>query len=96
MILRAGDGTGSYRRAAQSLKMRRQISPQAGQALEVLGHAIEYLVDQHAHERSLLKWEQAQLEALSILKALNRQIYLECPIEPSFDERVLCLLRKWI
>jgi len=63
--------------------------------LEILGHAIEYLMDQHAHEGSLLKWEQAHLEALSIIKALSRQIYLECPIVPSLDERILRFLRKW-
>lgn len=76
------------------LPRRRRISPEAGQALEKLAHAIEYLIDQHAHEGSLLKWEQAHLEALSILKALNRQIYLECPIVPSLDERIGHLLRK--
>jgi hypothetical protein len=78
------------------LKSRRQISPQAGRALEILGHAIQYLADQHAHEGSLIVWERAHFEAMSILKNLNRQIYLECPEVPSFDERVIRILRKVI
>jgi len=76
------------------LKKRRRINPEAGRALEKLAHAIEYLMDQHAHEGSLLKWEQAHLEALSILKALNRQIYLECPIVPSLEDRIQHLFRR--
>ena len=77
-----------------SRQRQRRISPEAGRALEILGHAIEYLMDQHAHEGSLLKWEQAHLEALSILKALNRQIYLECPIVPSLEDRIQHLFRR--
>jgi len=78
------------------MKKQRLINPEAGRALEKLAHAIDYLMDEHANEGSLLKWEQAHLEALSILKALNRQIYLECPIVPSLDEKIRRFLRKWI
>jgi hypothetical protein len=88
------DSSAEQLRTDFPLTRRRRISPQAGQALEKLGHAIEYLVDQHAHEGSLLKWQQAHLEALSILKALNRQIYLECPIVPSLDDRIRQLFRR--
>lgn len=68
-------------------KRRRKINPRAGRAIEMLGHAIDYLVDMDAHEGSLIVWEKGHLEAVEILKALNRQIYLECPVVPSFGER---------
>lgn len=77
-----------------NLKKRRLINRETGRALEILGHAIEYLADQHDHEGSLTKWEQANSNALKILKELNRQIYLECPEIPSFDERAMSLLRR--
>ena len=48
-------------------------------ALEILGHATQYLINEHVHEGSLLKYEIAHLEPIALLKALNRQIYLECP-----------------
>lgn len=76
------------------MKRRRRISPEAGRALETLGHAIQYLIDQYAHEGSLIVWEKGHIDALNILKDLNRKIYLECPIVLSFDERVMRLFRK--
>lgn len=75
-------------------KRRRQITHRSGRALEILGHAIEYLVDMHKHEGSLLVWEEGYLEAIEILKALNREIYLGCPVMPSLDERI-CSLFSW-
>jgi hypothetical protein len=74
------------------VKRRRRVSPEAGRALEILGHAIEYLTDEHVHEGSLLVYENAHLEALQLLKALNRQIYLECPVVPSLRERCRAFL----
>src|SRR5580658_3298391 len=32
--------------------VRRRLSPEAGRALEILGHAIEYLADEYANDRS--------------------------------------------
>jgi hypothetical protein len=32
----------------------RRISPEAGRALEILGHAIEYLIDEYVHETKRL------------------------------------------
>ncbi len=36
--------------AAGGVRRRRRISPQAGHALEILGHAIEYLADEYVHQ----------------------------------------------
>ncbi len=71
------------------LKRRRRIKPRAGRALEMLAHAIEYLVDMHEHEGSLLVWEKGHLEAIEVLKSRNREIYMECPIVLSLEDRIL-------
>jgi hypothetical protein len=72
---------------------RRIITPQAGRALEVLGHAIEYLTDEFVHEGGGLAANNAQLEAVQLLMAFNRQVYFECPEAPTFAERCRSLLR---
>jgi hypothetical protein len=69
------------------LDRRRRISPQAGHALEILGHAIEYLTDEFIHDGQLFSPSHEQLEAIQLLMALNRQIYFECPELPTFGER---------
>ena len=74
------------------LKQRRRINSPDGRALEILGHAIEYLIDMHVHEGSLIVWEKGHLEAIDILKTLNRQIYEECPVVPTIEERLRGLL----
>ena len=71
---------------------RRRISPQAGHALEILGHAIEYLTDEFVHEGGSFSPNNAQLQAVQLLMALNRQIYFECPEVPSLSKRFLSLL----
>ncbi|MGA7343855.1 MAG: hypothetical protein WBE72_05315 [Terracidiphilus sp.] len=71
---------------------RRRIGPQAGHALEILGHAIDYLTDEYVHEGGTFCWHDPQLEALRLLMAANRQIYFECPQVPAFGERCRKLL----
>ena len=71
---------------------RRRITPQAGHALEILGHSIEYLTDEFVNQGGLLSAHDGQLEAVQLLMALNRQIYFECPVEPTFAERCQALL----
>jgi hypothetical protein len=66
---------------------RRRISPEAGRALEILGHAIEYLTDEFVHSGGLLSARNAQLEAVQLLMGINRQIYFQCPEVPSMGER---------
>jgi len=72
---------------------RRRISPQAGRALEVLGHAIEYLTDEFVHEGATPSANHPQLMAIQMLMALNRQIYFECPEIPGFFERCRAIFR---
>ena len=71
---------------------RRRISPEAGHALETLGHAIEYLSDEFVHSGGALTAHNAQVEAVQLLMGINRQIYFDCPIVPSFSERCRALL----
>jgi hypothetical protein len=66
---------------------RRRISHEAGRALEILGHAIEYLADEYVYEGSSLSANDPQLKAVQVLMALNRQIYFACPEVPTFGER---------
>jgi hypothetical protein len=71
---------------------RRRISPRAGRALEILGHAIEYLTDEYIHAGGPFSARDPQLEAVQMLMAVNREIYLACPEVPSLGERCLSLL----
>jgi hypothetical protein len=74
-------------------RRRRQISPLSGRALEVLGHAIEYLVDEyalHAGNLPLLNAEDPQLHAIQLLMAANRSVYWA----PTLRERVSRLLSR--
>jgi hypothetical protein len=71
---------------------RRRITPQAGHALEILGHAIEYLTDEFVHGGGTFSADNAQLQAVQLLMAVNRQVYFECPELPPFSKRILSLL----
>jgi hypothetical protein len=71
---------------------RRNITPQAGRALDLLAHAIEYLTDEFVHQGVAYSAKNEQLEAVQTLMALNRQVYFECPEVPSFGERCRALL----
>jgi len=73
--------------------IRRVMTPQAGHALEILGHAIEYLTDEFVFEfygqnsanQQILADDRIQ--SVQLLMALNRQIYYECPVAPAFKDR---------
>ena len=71
---------------------RRRISPEAGHAIEILGHAIEYLTDEFVCEGGSLSTHDAQVEAVQLLMGLNREIYLGCPEVPTFADRLRALL----
>jgi hypothetical protein len=73
---------------------RRYITPQAGRALELLAHSIEYLTDEFAREGLAFSSRNEQLDAVHILMALNRQVYFECPEVPSFGDRCRALLHS--
>jgi len=80
------------RATAAGCATRRRIDPRSGRALEILGHAIEYLTDEHVHRGGELSAQDADVEAIQILMAANREIYLACPEVPSLGER----FRKWL
>ncbi len=69
--------------------VRRQLSQEAGQALEILGHAIEYLADEcalDAMQSGRLGSADPRIEAIQLLKGLNRAIYFEGPeVQPLFS-----------
>jgi hypothetical protein len=67
---------------------RRRVSPEAGHALEILGHAIEYLADEFVHECASFSAHDPRLEAMQLLMARNREIYFACPEIPTFSERL--------
>lgn len=73
---------------------RRRISPAAGKALEILGHAIEYLTDEFVHEGSDLVKDKGRVEAIQRLMALNRHIYYSCPETPGMGERFGGMLQR--
>jgi len=66
---------------------RRRISPEAGRALEILGHSIEYLTDEFVHAGGSLSAHNAQVGAVQLLMGINRQVYFACPEVPSLGER---------
>ena len=72
-------------------RVRRRIDPQAGRALEILGHAIDYLTDEYIFHGGQFRAGDPELDALHVLMAANRTIYYECPVIPSLSQRFLRL-----
>jgi hypothetical protein len=73
----------------------RRITPEAGFALEILGHAIEYLADEYLHETALLPTVHSadpRMEAMRLLMAANREVYYSCPLKLPVYVR----LRNWL
>lgn len=79
-------------RPPQETRVRRRISPQAGRALEMLGHAIEYLTDEYVQAGGNFCTRNPQLQAIQIMMAANREIYFACPEVPGLATRLLALL----
>jgi hypothetical protein len=92
------DGRGSH------LLRRRPTKPR-GRALEILGHAIEYLVDQQLHSASESESESEtgppkfpshpDATAIQILMRLSREVFAQCTeaasTGPSVRQRLLRL-----
>lgn len=72
---------------------RRHIDPASGCALEILGHAIEYLTDELVHNSEVILADDPRVQAIQLLMTLNRQIYFSCPVVPTFGERCRSFLR---
>ncbi len=79
---------------------RRKISREAGRAIEMLGHAIEYLSDELALECMTGQVAMAggvppRIAAIELLKMLNREVYLSCPAVITLEERLQSWVRRW-
>lgn len=72
----------------------RKISAQSGRALEILGHAIDYLADEYSYNNSALDPNAPEIQAMQLLMLLNRQIYLACPITLTVGERCYNFFRN--
>jgi hypothetical protein len=83
----------SSRTAVRQKPRRRHITPQAGRALEILGHAIEYLADEFVEQGCSFSADKGKLDAVQLLMTLNRRVYFECPEVPSVGERLRAFLR---
>ena len=72
--------------------VRRRLSPESGRALEILGHAIEYLADEYANDlldKGPLGSADPRVAAIQILKGRNRAIYYSgAEVQPAVQARV--------
>ena len=78
----------------RSVARRRRISRDDGRALEILGHAIDYLSDEFIHRGGALASRDPHVQAVQLLMRLNCEIYLSCPEAPSLADRFRTLLRR--
>ena len=74
--------------------VNRRISLRAGRGIEILGHAIEYLIDEGESEGKSVDASDPRSQAVKILMALNREIYFECPEVPSLADAFRSFLRS--
>jgi hypothetical protein len=89
-LVAAARGTGASSMAG--VPRRRRIDREAGRALEILGHAIEYLADEYTHRGGAQAGDDGEVRAIQLLMARNREIYLACPAVPTLRERC----RNWL
>jgi hypothetical protein len=73
------------------------MSRDDGRAIEMLGHAIEYLGDEHALdciERISVPVQgiDPRVLAIQLLMSRNREIYLNCPVQPTLTDRIRSFL----
>jgi hypothetical protein len=75
--------------------VRRRLSPESGRALEILGHAIEYLADEYANDlvnKGPLGSADPRVAAIQILKGRNRAIYYSgAEVQPVFSR-----VKRWL
>jgi hypothetical protein len=82
---------------SQTTCVRRRITPEAGHALEKLGHAIEYLTDEFMNEEGQAPFRRdGRLEAIELLMAANRSIYYHCPEVPTLRARFSSFLHRFV
>ncbi len=73
----------------------RRPSREQGRALEILGHAIEYLMDSYVLMASK-DGGRADAEAALMLMRLNREVFAECPEVISVKQRWWERIRKYL
>lgn len=71
----------------------RKIGREAGRALEILGHAIEYLADEYALGGGPISPSDPAVRAMRILMERNREIYFACPVVLTLGARWRAFLR---
>jgi hypothetical protein len=75
--------------------IRRRITPEVGRGLEKLGHALQYLEDEFVfNNRWAISEDSGRLQAIQLLATLNRDLYLECGVEPTIRDRVRALFGR--
>ncbi len=67
--------------------VRRRPSRLQGRSLEVLGHAVEYLVDSRMFVVDAAK-AKTEREAVQILMRLSRMVFLECEQTPTVWDKM--------
>lgn len=77
--------------AAPLAYQRRRISHPTARALEKLAHAIEYLTSEFLHQDAARL--DGRLEAIELLRDLNRDLYFTCPQPPTLRHRAQSLLQ---
>ncbi len=70
------------------------LARRASRALEILGHAIEYLADEYVRDDAPPSQKEGTMQAIQILMAINRDIYFSSPKTPTLVERLRALLRR--
>jgi hypothetical protein len=76
---------------------RRKVTHEAGRAIEMLGHAIEYLADEFAlecrsREDQVAAGKHPRIMAIELMMTRNREIYFSCSMAPTLGERLRSLL----
>jgi hypothetical protein len=72
---------------------RRRVSARAAQGIELLRHAIQYLASEAIRDSIPPALQRERMQALKLLMDLNREVYFECPVAPTFAERCRRLFR---
>lgn len=72
----AGDRATAIVSRRDRVRQQGRISREAARALEILGHAIDYLMGEFLDAGGSFRGNEPQLQAIRLLMALNRQIYL--------------------
>lgn len=78
----------NIRHTVHNLHANRRITAEAGHALELLSHAIEYLSDQYIWSSGNFSASDPDVKAIQILMAANREVYFDCPVMPTVGDRV--------